>query len=58
LRLLHRQYDEIVVGRVDRINLRESSSIGSFLPLIGKRTRAPSWLNASTSAGRQTIVIR
>jgi hypothetical protein len=38
-------------------NFRESSSIGSFLPLIGSRTRAPSLLNASTSAGRHTIVI-
>ncbi len=37
--------------------LRELSSMGSLRPRIGKRTRAPSLLKASTSAGRQTIVI-
>jgi hypothetical protein len=38
--------------------LRESSSTGSLRPRIGRRTRAPSLLNASISAGRQTMVIR
>ena len=38
-------------------NFFEFSSTGSLRPRTGRRTIAPSLLNASISAGRQTIVI-
>ena len=65
LRLLHRERDEVVFGRLDRVGPSAESLPGSFhectstspsFPLTGMRTRAPAVLNASTSAGRQTSV--